>query len=203
MRAHMLSFLKYFLTIFVIILIPVYWHYYGPQNFLWLSDIGLLLTVLSLWLHMPLLISIAVVGVLITELIWNIDFFVDLLIGVNIIDLSDYMFDSQYPLMLRGISLFHVFAPIIWIWYLARYGYDKRAFWYTTVGYWMILLVTYFCTDPAKNINWVFLPQTYPMPLMLNQIGWLIILFIGFPLLIFLPTHYFCMRMFTTLRSPR
>ena len=169
--------------------------YYGWQNFLWLSDIGLFLSVLGLWLHMPLLISMAVVGVMITELVWNMDYFVELLSGYNLIDLSDYMFDSGYPMMLRAISLFHVFMPIIWIFYLIRYGYDTRAFWYMTVLYWIILFATYCCTDPSKNINWVFLPQE-TSGVWLSQFGWVMVLFVSFPLFIFLPSHFICKKLF-------
>ena len=64
------------LTLFIIVLIPVYWKTYGPQNFLWLSDIGLFLTVLALWLKSSLLISMACVGVLFIELLWANDRYV-------------------------------------------------------------------------------------------------------------------------------
>lgn len=188
-------YIKYFLTIFVLILIPVYVHYYGWQNFLWLSDIGLFLSILGLWLHMPLLMSMAVVGVMLTELVWNVDYFVELFSGYNLIDLSDYMFDDGYPMALRAISLFHVFMPIVWVCYLIRYGYDKRAFWYMTVLYWIVLFATYCCTDSSKNINWVFLPQATSGQ-WLSQFGWVMVLFISFPLFIFLPTHYLCKKVF-------
>ena len=31
-------------TLFVCSLVPVYWRYYGPANFLWFSDLALLIT---------------------------------------------------------------------------------------------------------------------------------------------------------------
>ena len=189
-----MKFLKYFLTLFVIILIPTYLHYYGPQNFLWLSDIGLFLTVLALWTHSRLLMSMAAVGVLVTELIWNIDYFGELLFNVNIITLSDYMFDNSYPMVLRAISLFHVFVPVIWIWYLIKYGYDKRAFGYFTILYWIVLIATYLCTDPDKNINWVFLPLESGWQI--ASLTWVIFLAVFFPLCIFLPAHYLFKKVF-------
>ena len=188
--------IKYFLTLFTLILIPIYSYSYGIQNFLWLSDIGLFLTVVGLWLNSPLLISMAAVGVLTTELFWNIDYFADLLFAYNISSLSDYMFDASYPLFLRGLSLFHVITPIIWIWYLAQYGYDKCSFIYFTFLYWSVLFLIYFGTSPEENINWVFSNQ-------INNIGiaspvWFLFLFIAFPLFIFLPTHYVLQKIFAT-----
>jgi len=41
---------KIIYTLFVCILVPVYWRYYGPANFLWFSDLALLLTWAALWL---------------------------------------------------------------------------------------------------------------------------------------------------------
>ena len=188
-------FLKYFLTIFVALLIPVYLQYYGWQNFLWLSDIGLFLTVLALWFHSSLLMSMAVVGVMFTELVWCVDYFGELLFGYNLIDLSDYMFDSNYPMALRAISLFHVFVPIIWIWYLAKYGYDRRAFWYMSFLYWLVLAATYLFTDAAANINWVFVPHARS-GMALSQSMWVAFLFAAFPLFIFLPSHFLCTKLF-------
>lgn len=187
--------LKYLLTIFVTILIIIYPYYYGVKNFLWLSDVGLFLTIIGLWTHSSLLISTAMVIVFLTELIWNIDFFGELVFKRNLIDLSDYMFDARYPMALRGISLFHVVMPLLWIWYLARFGYDTRAPYYATVLYWLDIGCVYFFTNPATNINWVFLPQVYKK-LAISQRTWLILLIVGYPLLIIIPTHYICMALF-------
>ncbi len=188
--------LKYLLTAFILILVPVYIHYYGLQNFLWLSDIGLFLTLIGLWWHRALFISIATVCVFVTESIWNIDFFAELLFGVNLITLSDYMFDDAYSPFLRGLSLFHVVLPIIWIWYLYKYGYDKRALKYGTLLYWTILICTYIGTDSTANINWVFLPEVCPLPVHIPPLVWVIMLAVAFPLFIFLPTHLVCSAVF-------
>ncbi len=187
---------KLLLTLFTVFLIPLYWRAYGPQNFLWLSDIGLFLTVLALWTQSPLYMSMAAVGVLALELVWNIDFFLGFFLHVPIIGLADYMFDhKQYSRLLRGISLFHVFMPIIWILYLVEYGYDPRALYYFTLLYWIILTITYCYTLPKENINWVFYPQQHGIKNISPNV-WLAVLAIGFPLLIFLPTHYLCLVLF-------
>ncbi|MCG3114587.1 MAG: hypothetical protein LLH30_02800 [Candidatus Manganitrophus sp. SA1] len=95
-------------TLFVIVLVPVYWAHYGPANFLWFSDIALLTAVAALWLESRFLAGTMAVGVLLLELTWNINFFVRLLTGAAPIGLAGYMFDSSKPPYLRGLSLFHL-----------------------------------------------------------------------------------------------
>lgn len=187
--------LKWFLTLFIAILIPTYWHYYGFQNFLWLSDIGLFFTVIGLWFNSALIMSMATVGILFLELVWAVDFFAELFLGLNPIDLSDYMFDAHYPLILRGISLFHIITPVIWICYMLQYGYDRRALYYFTIFYWINLITVYLFTDIKENINWVFLPTIYNWHT-ITQPMWVIILFVGFPLCLFLPMHFLCKKLF-------
>lgn len=198
-RDYMWRLIAVCLTVFIAILIPIYWYAYGPSNFLWLSDIGLFLTAIGLWLDSPLIISMATVGVLFVELAWNVDFFCKLILGSSLAPLggiADYMFDPSYPLMLRLLSLFHIVTPIIWLTYLKQHGYEKRAFIYFVPAYWIILMTTYFGTNPAYNINWVFIPTLHYFNANV-QLAWVILLFIGFPLFIFFPTHYVCAMAFS------
>ncbi|MGH7843759.1 MAG: membrane-associated protein, partial [Candidatus Binatia bacterium] len=114
--------LKIVYTVFVCVLVPIYWAHYGPTNFLWFSDIALLLTVLALWLESSFLASTMAVAVAVLELTWNIGFFSHLFTGTSIMGLSGYMFDRKIPLYLRGLSLFHVILPPLLIWLVYRLG---------------------------------------------------------------------------------
>jgi hypothetical protein len=76
--------------------------------------------------------------------------------------LTSYMFDKQYPLWLRGISLFHLALPPTLIWMLWKFGYDPVAFPLQIALTWAVLLFCYAFTDPEKNINWVFGPGEKP-----------------------------------------
>ena len=60
------------------VLVPVYWAQRGPANFLWASDIALLVTVGALWRESRFLSSMMAVAVLLPELGWNVDFFLRL-----------------------------------------------------------------------------------------------------------------------------
>ena len=191
--------LKLFYTLFIVILVPVYWTNLGIANFLWGSDIALLVMVFGLWLESRFLTSMMTVGVLIPELVWNIDFFTHLLAGRDLLGLNItvYMFSEERSLLVRVMSLFHVFLPVILLYSLLRLGYDSRAFLAQVILCWVILPATYLFTDPVKNINWVFgiseVPQTW-MP----EIVYLVLLMMFFPLLIFWPTHLLLKKIFNS-----
>lgn len=90
-------------TLMVGVIVPVYWQAYGPTNFLWLSDIALLLMLPALWLKSRLIASMMAVGVLPLEIIWMLAFFS----GGTLGHMADYMFDPQLSYFLRVLSLFH------------------------------------------------------------------------------------------------
>ena len=75
-------------TLFVCVLVPVYWVERGPANFLWISDIALLVSVPALWMENRFLTSMMAVGVLLPELAWNLDFFLRLITGYDVIGLN-------------------------------------------------------------------------------------------------------------------
>lgn len=189
--------LKIAYTLFVAVLAPVYWVHYGPAHFLWASDIALLAMVAALWRESRLLTSAVAVAVLLPELAWNLDFFIRLVAGHGLtgLDATAYMFNPAQPLWLRGLSLFHVFLPLLIVWMLCRLGYDRRAWLAATLVSWVVLPATYLIADPARNINWVFglgdTPQTWlPAPLYLMG------LMLLFPLCVYLPTHLVLQKAF-------
>jgi len=175
-------------TLFVGLLIPVYWRHYGPANFLWFSDIALLTTLAALWLESPLLASMQAVSVALLELLWVADFLAKLLGGIHLTGISEYMFKPEHSRFIRGLSLFHLWLPFLLLWMVYRLGYDERAWIAQTLLAWLILLLCYFLTKPAENINWVFGPggqvQTRVAPGL-----YLVLLMVFFPLCVYFPTH--------------
>src|SRR5262249_6922407 len=63
-------------AIFGTLLVPVYWRHYGPANFLWFSDLALLIGLTAVWLESPLLAGMQAVSVGLLELVWIADFLV-------------------------------------------------------------------------------------------------------------------------------
>ena len=99
-------------TAFMAVLVPVYWHYYGPTNFLYFCDIAPLLTLVAIWPENALLISMCCVGILAPQAFWVFDFVVNLA-GYSLTGMTDYMFDSSHSLFLRLLSLFHGWLPFL------------------------------------------------------------------------------------------
>ena len=188
--------LKIAYTAFVAVTVAVYVKKYPLWNFLWFSDIALIATVPALWLESSLIAGMMLVGILLPEILWNGAFFARLATGKRLFGLTDYMFDPTKPRYLRAISLFHVILPIVLLWMVAVLGYDTRALLAQTALAWIVLPLSYWLGNPKEeNLNWVFgwkaEPQTSIPPL-----AYLGLVMIGFPLLIFLPTHLALLQVF-------
>lgn len=187
--------LKITYTLYVCVLVPIYWRQYGAANFLWFSDIALFVVLLALWLESGFLASMMAIAVVLLELAWNIDFFVRLTTGANLIGLSDYMFDAKINLAIRALSLFHVVLPLLLIWMVAQLGYDSRALAAQIALAWIVLPLSRLLSPPAENVNWVYgfgdKPQTV-LPASL----YVALLMIAFPLLVYLPTHLLLKKLF-------
>jgi len=188
--------LKLSYTAFVVVTVAVYSVKYPLWNFLWGSDIALIATVPALWLESSLLASMMFIGILLPEIVWNAAFFGRLFTGRSMYGLTDYMFDPAKPRYLRAISLFHVFLPPLLLWMIARLGYDSDALIGQTLLAWVVLPLTYRLADPkVDNVNWVFGWTAEPQKLM-PPLAYLGLVMIGFPLMIYLPTHLLLQRFF-------
>ncbi len=176
-------------TLFVCVLVPVYWRHYGPANFLWFSDIALFGGLIAIWLESSLLASVQAVSVTVLELVWLGDFLTRLILRIETIAIAKYMFDRKIPLFIRGLSLFHVWLPPLLLWTVWRLGYDRRAWLVQTLLACVVLLVCFCFTHRTQNINWVFglwgKEQSRLPPVL-----YLVCLMIGFSVCVYLPTHF-------------
>lgn len=191
--------LKIIYTVAALGILTVYWFRYGPGNYLWFSDIALIMLIPALWLESGLLAGMMAVGVLAPEALWNLSFFTRLLTGIRITGIADYMFEPDRPVFLKALSLFHVPLPIILVWMVWTLGYDPLALPAMTVLTWIVLPLTYALTRPEKNVNWVHGPggegvrQKWMHPL-----AWVGLLMLALPLLFYLPTHLLLDLLFQT-----
>ncbi len=191
--------LKAAYTAFLAVLIPVYWINYGPTNFLYFCDVALFLALAGIWLESPLLISLPAVGILVPQALWCADFVVNLC-GGHLAGMTDYMFDPNRSLFLRGLSLFHGWLPFLLFYAVRRLGYDRRAFaGWSAICATLCLIAYFFLPGPGaelvnsrapRNVNYVFgLSETAPqrwLPAPAYLVAWISAL-IG---LIFAPTHF-------------
>ena len=188
-------------TAFMAVLVPVYWHYYGPTNFLYFCDLALLITLVGIWIESPFLVSMCAVGILALLALWVADF-LSTLVGFSLIGITDYMFNHENPLVLRGLSLYHGWVPLLLVYLIRAFGYDPRALPAWILVAWVLLLVCFFFMPPPNpepgltpvNINYVWGPSDYAAQSWVSPAVWLIGLMIGSPLLLFVPTHFLLLR---------
>jgi hypothetical protein len=190
--------LKLVYTAFLAVLIPVYWWNYGPTNFLYFCDVALLLTLIGIWRESSLPISMAAVGILAPQVLWVVDFVIGVC-GGRLTGMTDYMFNPDRSLFLRGLSLFHGWLPFLLLYLVWRLGYDRKEFKCWTAVAWMLILVCYFVmpgphADAAListpvNINYVHGMSDMASQTWMPSLAWLGCLLAGLPLLIFSPTH--------------
>jgi hypothetical protein len=182
-------------TVLTVVIVPVYFMRYGPANFLWFSDIGLLGISLALWLESPLLGSMMALCVLLPETLWLVSFLTGVATrGRAATTLAAYMFDSKLPVYMRALSAaFHVALVPGALWIVYRYGYDSRAL----VAQWLLALivlpVTWWLTPRAKNVNWVH-GFGHPPRSPLGPIGHLALMMLAYPTVVYLPAHWLLLR---------
>jgi len=189
--------LKLLYTAFMAVLVPVYWHYYGPTNFLYFCDVTLILLTIAVWTESALLVSMGCVGVLAPQAFWVFDFLVNLS-GHSLTGMTDYMFDSTHSLFLRLLSLFHGWLPFLLLYLVWKMGYDRRALPVWTALFAADMLTCFFLMPPPTrhpgltpvNINYVWGMRDTAAQTLLPADIWFAGLLLGIPAFIFAPTHF-------------
>ncbi len=188
-------------TAFMAVLVPVYWRYYGPTNFLYFCDIALFITLVGMWIESPLLVSMCAVGIIASQTLWVIDFLAGM-VGVSLTGMTDYMFMADRSLFLRGLSLFHGWLPFLLVFLVAKLGYDQRGFAAWTVLAWALLLICFFFMPPPNpdagltpvNINYVWGTSDTAAQTLMPPAAWLIGLMIFLPVVLYAPVHFLLAR---------
>ena len=103
------------------------------------------------------------------------------------------MFDPEIPLLIRGLSLYHLALPLLLLWLLYRLGYDRRALVAQTLLCWIVFPVSYLVSSPQANINYVYGFGSEPQQWMPPEL-FVLCLMLAFPLLLYLPMHLLLSR---------
>lgn len=180
----------------------VTWEARGPENFLWFCDVANFAVVFAILTESPLILSSQAVSVLLVQILWMIDVLGRALLGIHLIGGTEYMFDQSTAPGLRLVSLFHVIVPGVLIWGMSRLGYDRRGWLLQTGVAWVLLPVSFWCTDPIRDINWVHGPFGEAQTLVAPPV-YLAVLMIAYPVVVYLPTHLVLRRLFREPLKPR
>jgi hypothetical protein len=174
-------------SLWVLVWVPVYWHQYGLQNFLYFCDLGNFFIAAALWLESPLLFSWQACGLLLFQMLYTVDLIGAVVSGRHLIGGTEFMFDPHVPVFVRLLSLFHVVVPLLLLWAIWRLGYDERGWKYQTVMTWIVVPINYFWR-PQFDVNWargLFFREQHVVPGLVYLAAYLLIA----PLLFYWPTH--------------
>ena len=168
---------------------------------IYFCDLALLITLVGIWIESPLLVSMCAVGISAPQALLVADF-LSTLGGLSLIGITDYMFNNENSLFLRGLSLYHGWVPFLLVYLVWTFGFDQRALPAWAILAWVVLLVCFFFMPPPNphpgltpvNINYVWGPSDYAAQSWVSPAVWLIGLMIGLPLLLFAPTHFLLLR---------
>ncbi|MCC5871721.1 MAG: hypothetical protein JJU22_04935 [Gammaproteobacteria bacterium] len=132
---------------------------YGPANFFWLCNAAQFLLLWSVWREDRLILSSQAGVVVLIGIIWTADLLLALLLGGrSLTGITSYMFDPDFPLLARIVSLFHVGLPVFVLWLCLRLGYDRRGWWLQCGLAAVLMIAGYLLTDPERNINYAVAP---------------------------------------------
>lgn len=170
-------------------------------NFLWFSDIAMILTIPAIWLGSALIASTMCVGILFFETCWLVDFLVQLVAGREIIGLASYMFSDKDSLLVRIISgIFHIEMPLLYVCMLFKLGYRSSAFKIQTAISWVVLPLSFYFSTQEANINWVHALGPFDISA-LSPMVYLLSLMVVYPICIYLPSHLLFKKFFRASES--
>lgn len=149
---HPLPRLRWLAPAWLAVYLPAYTAAYGLLNFAFLCNVGVILTAVGLWRGSALLLSSQAVAALAVCLVWAADAGSRLLTGTYLMGGTAYLWDPQYPLFTRLLSLYHVGWPVVLVVALRRTGYDRRGL-ALQAGFAVVAIALSRLTSPTLNIN--------------------------------------------------
>lgn len=174
--------------------LPAYFRVWGWANLLHLCDVAVILSFVGIWFANSMLLSSQAVASLAPGLLWILDVVWRLVSGHFLIGGTDYMWDSQYPLWVRLLSMFHIALPLVLLWTLRRVGYDRRGFGLQTAIAAILLIGSRFLAADL-NMNYAFRDPVFHRVWGLAPLH-LAVTFIPLVGLIYWPTHLLLRRLY-------
>lgn len=187
--------LRWFAALWLLTYVPAYAWAYGWMNFIFLCNVGVIVTAFALIAGNRLLLSSQAIAAPVIAVSWALDAGWKLVTGDYLFGGTAYMWNGQLPLYARLLSLYHLAWPVLLYYAMRRLGYDRRGWALQAVIAALLMLVARLFSPAAANINFAFAAPFFdrplgPAPLHL-LLSWLILAGAGYGL-----THALCCRLF-------
>lgn len=140
--------------------IPVYWRFWGWQNFFHFCDIAVILTCAGIFAGNRLLISSQAVAAVVPQAIWCFEVCWRVATGRIFFGGAEYMWDSTVPLFVRLLSLFHAALPLVLLYAVWRTRYDPRGF-PMQIAIAGVTLIISRALGPQLNLNYAFVEPLF------------------------------------------
>lgn len=155
-REHLFPRLRWLGPVWLAIYVPSYALAYGWANFLFLCNLGVVVTALALWRGSRAWLSAAALAALPIGLVWAVDFLTGIATGELPFGFTAYMWEARHPLFTRALSLYHLAWPILLVAVLRKVGYDRRGWALQSALALLALPLCRALTAPEENVNFVF-----------------------------------------------
>ena len=140
---------------FMAFMFPVYITHYPLINFVNLCQVHLFLVLAGFLTDKHIFISMSALGIIILQLFWCLDFICEIM-GIHFVGGTKYMYNSDIPLYVRILSLYHGWFPFFLLYLIKKVGYDQRAVLYQYILSNSLCLLSYYNSELYnENINFV------------------------------------------------
>lgn len=158
---HLFPRLRWLALAWLAVYLPSYAIAYGFTNFLFLCNLGVMLTAVAVLWENRLVLSSQAVAAPVIGLAWATDAGWRVVTGAHLFGGTEYMWDPQYPLFTRLLSLYHLAWPVLVVVLVRRVGYDRRGWALQAAIAGSVLVVSRLWTAPAENINFAFVDPVF------------------------------------------
>lgn len=182
-------------ALWLLIYLPTYHVAYGSLNFLFLCNIGVILTAIGLIVRSRLLLSSQAVAAPVIALAWAVDAAWKLATGDFLYGGTAYMWDPAFSLPARLLSLYHLAWPLLLWWVLRRIGYDPRGWPLQAIIAALAMIAGRLLAPALDNVNFAwtdpFLGRQFGPPALHLLVCWALLCAVAYG-----PTHVLLRRAF-------
>lgn len=134
----------------VLLIYNIFWGYWGYM--LWLSNIVLLITGISLIFENTNWLSVSFVSIFFMHALWIFDFFTNLFMGSSFLGFTEYLASISFLDVLLTSHHFYLLPIIIYSLYIKK-KFNENAWLLSSALFLFLLLASFLLTGPLYNVN--------------------------------------------------